>query len=301
MNTTLTVSPGGLRAWLLAIRPRTLPAAASPIFVGSAVAWRLGGFHWGAALASLVGALLLQIASNLANDVFDFEQGKDTHERLGPVRVVQSGLLSPFAVRRGLLGVLVLSLLVGCYLVGKAGWPIVIVGLASMLAAVAYTAGPFPLGYNGLGDLFVFIFFGPVAVIGTAFVQTEWVAPEAVWASIPVGALTANILVVNNLRDRNEDQKTGKRTLVVRFGKQFAMRQAQLSLLVAFLIPLGFAWVLHRPWPVVLPLFILPASLGWLRAIEATEGRPMNEHLARAAKLLLAHSALFSLGLVLSP
>jgi 1,4-dihydroxy-2-naphthoate octaprenyltransferase len=269
--------------------------------VGSAVAWRLEGFHWGAAFAALLGALLLQIASNLANDVFDFEHGKDTHERLGPVRVVQAGLLSPDAVRRGLLCVLGLAVLVGCYLVGKAGWPIVIVGVASMLAAVAYTGGPYPLGYNGLGDLFVFLFFGPVAVIGTTFVQTEWVSPEAVWASIPVGALTANILVVNNLRDRHEDAKTGKRTLVVRFGKHFAMRQAQMSLLVAFLIPLGFAWVLRRPWPILLPAIALPACLQWLRAIESTEGRPMNEQLARAAKLLLIHSVLFSVGLVLSP
>jgi 1,4-dihydroxy-2-naphthoate octaprenyltransferase len=233
--------------------------------------------------------------------VFDFEQGKDTSERLGPVRVVQAGLLSPAAVRRGLTVVLGFAVLVGCYLVGKAGWPIVIVGMASMLAAVAYTAGPFPLGYNGLGDIFVFAFFGPVAVIGTTFVQTEWVSPQAIWASIPVGALTANILVVNNLRDRTEDRKTGKRTLVVRFGKQFAMHQARVSLLVAYLVPLGFAWVLRRPWPVLLPLLLLPAVLRWLRAIETTEGRPMNEQLARAAKLLLAHSLLFSVGLVLSP
>jgi 1,4-dihydroxy-2-naphthoate octaprenyltransferase len=295
------VVPGSFAAWRLAIRPKTLPAALAPVIVGTAIAFREGGLHWGAAFAAAVGALLLQITSNLANDVFDFEQGKDTKERLGPVRVVQANLLTAQEVRTGLGVVMALSLLVGSYLVGKAGWPLVIVGLASIAAALAYTAGPYPLGYHGLGDLFVFIFFGPVAVIGTVYVQCEELSQQALWASIPVGLLTTNILVVNNLRDRVEDARTGKRTLVVRFGKHFAMSQALANLAVSALCTLYFCWLTRRPWPLILPALTLPAAFRWYRELRRTEGVAMNELLARAARLLFVFSLLFSLSLVLSP
>lgn len=296
-----SIEPGSLRAWLLGIRPKTLPAATAPVLLGTAIASRLGGLHWGAALAALVGALLLQITSNLANDVFDYEKGKDTAERLGPTRVVQAGLLTPAQVRRGLVAVLLGCLLVGSYLVGKTGWPLVVVGLAAMLAALAYTAGPYPLGYHGLGDVFVFLFFGPVAVAGTTFAQCEWLAPDALIASIAMGTLTGNILVVNNLRDRTEDAKTGKRTLAVRFGKHFAMRHALTNLVLAYLVPLYFCWQSRRPWPLLLPLLAVPWAVRWYRALGNTEGRAMNPLLAEAGKLLLVFSVLFSTGLLLSP
>lgn len=294
------VVPGSLSAWRLAIRPKTLPAALAPVLVGTAVAYRVGGLHWGAAVAAMLGALLLQVASNLANDVFDYEQGKDTADRLGPVRVVQSKLLTAKEVRAGLTFVIVCSCLVGSYLIGKAGWPVVVLGLASILAALAYTAGPYPLGYHGLGDLFVFVFFGPVAVIGTQYVQCEWVSVEAVWASIPMGLLTTNILVVNNLRDRAEDGRTGKRTLAVRFGKHFAMYQALGCLVLSYLFTISFCWFSTRPWPLLLPALTLPMARRWYLALGTTEGRAMNELLARAAKLLIVFALLFSVALVLS-
>jgi 1,4-dihydroxy-2-naphthoate octaprenyltransferase len=248
----------------------------------------------------MLGALLLQVASNLANDVFDYEQGKDTSERLGPIRVVQAKLLTAKEVRIGLAVVIAASLLDGSYLVGKAGWPLVVVGLASILAALAYTAGPYPLGYHGLGDLFVFIFFGLIAVIGTQYVQCEWVSTQAIWASIPVGLLTTNILVVNNLRDRVEDARTGKRTLVVRFGKHFAMYQAAANLAVSYGTLIYFCWQTHQPWPILLPGLTLPLAIRWYREIGRTEGPAMNALLARAAQLLILFAALFSISLVVS-
>src|SRR6187551_3259317 len=200
-----TVRAHSLLAWWIACRPKTLSAAAVPVAVGSAVAHKLGGFVWQPALAALVGALLLQIGSNFANDVFDFEKGADTQERLGPLRAVQAGLVSPRAMRRGIWVVFGLALLVGSYLTYLSGPAIIIIGLASIASAVLYTAGPYPLGYHGLGDLFVMIFFGFVAVCGTVFVQLGTVPVLAIWAAVPVGSLATAILVVNNVRDRDTD------------------------------------------------------------------------------------------------
>lgn len=293
-------APGSFAAWIVAIRPKTLPAALAPVLVGTAIAYRASALHVAASLAAALGALLLQIASNLANDVFDFEQGKDTQARLGPVRAVQSGLLSPRQVRVGLLVTFIGCLLVGSYLVGRGGWPIVAVGLASMLAAVAYTAGPYPLGYHGLGDLFVFLFFGPVAVMGTTYVQSGSISSEAWWASLALGALTTNILVVNNLRDRFEDEKTGKRTLAVRFGKHFAMGEAAAMLLIGYAVPLYFSTLSRSGWPMGLTILTLPLAIRWHRAVGRTEGKNLNPLLASAAQFLLLHSLLFSVALTVS-
>jgi 1,4-dihydroxy-2-naphthoate octaprenyltransferase len=187
--------------WMLAIRPRTLPAAAAGVIMGSALAWRDGFFRLDAAFACLLTALLLQIGSNLANDVFDFERGTDTPERLGPVRVTQAGLLTPSQIKVGLAVVFALAALFGLYLAWLGGWPIIIIGIAAILSAIAYTGGPFPLGYYGLGDLFVFIFFGLASVAGTYYVQAGFVSAAAWWMSIPPGLIITAILVVNNLRD----------------------------------------------------------------------------------------------------
>ena len=293
------VHAGSLRAWVLACRPATLSAAAVPVLVGSAVAHVQGGIRWGPALAALVGALLLQVGANLANDVFDYEKGADTAERLGPTRTVQSGLLSARAVRRAMVLVFLLALLVGVYLTSVAGVAIVVIGLCSIAAAIAYTGGPYPLGYHGLGDVFVMLFFGFVAVCGTAFVQLATVPALALWASVPVGALATAILVVNNVRDRVTDAQAGKRTLAVRFGKAGGIAEYALLIGAAYLVPVillvtdqAGAWVL-------LPGLTLLFAIALVRRLVTSEGRALNPTLVNTAKLLLAFGLLFTLGLVL--
>jgi 1,4-dihydroxy-2-naphthoate octaprenyltransferase len=287
-------------AWIIAIRPKTLPAAIAPVVVGVAAAHRQGAVALLPAAHCLMGALLLQVASNLANDVFDYEQGKDTEARLGPIRAVQSGLLTPKQARLGLGLVLAGCVLVGTYLVAVSGWPLLAVGILSMLAALAYTAGPYPLGYHGLGDAFVFLFFGPVAVVGTQFAVVGTVTASAFWAAVPMGALTTNILVVNNLRDRAEDAQTGKRTLAVRFGERFALGQALALLSLAYLTTVYFGVRTGSPWPLVLPLISLPLAIRWFLQLRSTRGRAMNALLARAAQILILFGSLFALGLWIS-
>ena len=292
-------APGSFQAWVLAARPPTLTAAVVPVAVGTACAQAAGGFNAGPALAALTGALLLQIAANFANDVFDFEKGADTAERLGPTRAVQAGLLSAGSVRRGLWIVLGLALLVGVYLTAVAGLPVIAIGLASMAAAVAYTGGPYPLGYHGLGDVFVMLFFGFVAVMGTAFVQLGHVNELTVWAALPVGALATAILVVNNLRDLETDRRAGKRTLAVRLGERGAVIEYALLLAVAYLVPVAL-FVTGRAGPAaVAPLVTLPLALRLLRQVAKERGRALNPLLAKTAKLLFVHGLLFALGLAL--
>jgi 1,4-dihydroxy-2-naphthoate polyprenyltransferase len=295
------VRPGSLRAWVIAARPPTLSAALVPVAVGTACAAVEGPLRAGPAVAALTGALLLQIAANFANDVFDYEKGADTAERLGPVRAVQAGLLSPATVRRGLYAVLVLALLVGAYLTAMSGPVIVAIGLASMLAAVAYTGGPYPLGYHGLGDIFVMLFFGFVAVLGTTFVQVGRVTELALWASVPVGALATAILVVNNLRDIATDRVAGKRTLAVRWGERGALIEYVLLLAAAYLVPLVVFLRGRATLTILLPWLTLPLAVRLAGAVRRERGRALNPLLARTAALLLVHGLLLALGLVLMP
>ncbi len=218
-------APLALSVWIGASRPRTLPAAVAPVLAASALAWRDGDFVAPAALACLAFALLVQIGTNFANDYYDFVKGADTVERVGPRRAVASGWVAPEKMKRAMIGVFVAAFVVGLTLLGYGGWPLLVIGVASIVCGVAYTGGPYPLGYNGLGDVFVFVFFGLVAVGATYFVQTGVVTPEAWIIGAGVGALAANILVVNNYRDVETDARAGKRTLVVRFGKKFARAQ----------------------------------------------------------------------------
>jgi 1,4-dihydroxy-2-naphthoate octaprenyltransferase len=291
------VRPGSLRAWVLAARPPTLFAAVVPVLVGSACALAAGAFRPLPALAALVGALLLQIAANFANDVFDYEKGADTAERLGPVRAVQAGLLTAESVRRGLWVTLGLSLLVGVYLTAVAGPAIVVIGLASMLAAVAYTGGPYPLGYHGLGDVFVMLFFGFVAVGGTTFVQTGEVTPLSLYAAVPVGALATAILVVNNLRDRETDARAGKRTLAVRLGERGALIEYFTLLSLAYAVPLALYASGRAGIGALAPLLTLPLAAALVRKVARERGPALNPLLARTAKLLFVHGVLFALGL----
>jgi len=286
--------------WILAIRPRTLFVGATPVLVGAAIGHRSGSFAPLPALAALVGALLLQIGSNLANDVFDYEKGADTEERLGPVRVTQAGLLSPSAMKRGMAVVFGLALLVGVYLTWVAGWPIVVIGLLSIAAAIAYTGGPYPLGYNGLGDVFVFLFFGLVAVMGTAWVSSGEVSVQAAYAGAAVGALATNVLVVNNVRDAEQDVKAGKRTLVVRFGRSFGIAEYGACLLLAYVVPLGFVLAGFASALTLLPWATLPLALKLLSRVRREKGAALNLVLANTAKLVFLHGLLFALGLAVA-
>lgn len=284
------------QVWLLAARPKTLPAAAAPVIVGTAVATSDGVFRFWPAFAALLGALLIQIGTNFANDVFDFKKGADTGERLGPLRVTQAGLLSSRQVFGGMWLVFALSVIVGLYLVYVGGWPIVIIGVLSILSGIAYTGGPFPLGYNGLGDLFVFIFFGLIAVCGTYYVQAGVVGPASVWAAGPIGLLATAILVVNNLRDVDTDRQAGKKTLAVRFGVSGARIEYVLVLALAYLIPV-VGWLLNAlPATVLLTWLSLPLAFGLIKAIYRDHGRALNASLGGTARLELVYALLLAVG-----
>jgi 1,4-dihydroxy-2-naphthoate octaprenyltransferase len=287
--------------WLAATRPRTLPAAVAPVLVGSAFAWSDHAFVWPAALACLGFALLIQIGTNFANDYYDFIKGADTVERVGPRRAVASGLVAPLAMKAAMTAVFVAAFLVGLSLLNYGGWPLLVIGVASIVCGIAYTGGPFPLGYNGLGDLFVFIFFGLVAVCATYFVQAGAITADVFLASTGVGLLAANILVVNNYRDVETDAKAGKRTLVVRFGRRFARLQFGVSLVVAFTIPVHlFLRGGYEP-VILLPLAIAPLALRQVNRLEASETpAELIVLLGDTGKLLALYAVLFSAGLVLS-
>lgn len=293
-----TVVPGSLRAWILAARPQTLSAAFVPVAVGTAVAHVAGGVAWGPALAALLGAFLLQIGTNFANDVFDHEKGADTEARLGPTRAAASGLLTPRALYVGMVVAFGLALAVGAYLIAIAGWPIVVIGVASILSGIAYTGGPYPLGYHGLGDIFVMIFFGFVAVCGTTFVQLGTVPRDAWIASVPVGALATAILVVNNVRDRVTDVHAGKRTLAVRLGRRAGELEYLGLLIAAYAAPIALAVLHASPWPLS-PLVTLPLAVRRFSELRRLEGAPLNATLAGTAKLLLLHGVLLAAGLAI--
>ncbi len=292
-----TISP--IQAWLLAARPKTLWAAVAPVVVGTACAFSVGGSWLLPALACLSVALWVQIGTNFANDVFDFEKGADTGDRLGPTRAVQAGWLTPAQMRRGMWLAFAACFVSGLVLVWAGGWQMLVVGLASILSGLAYTGGPFPLAYNGLGDVFVMIFFGFVAVVGTAYVQVGRIPELAWWAAVPVGALATAILVVNNLRDRPTDAKAGKRTLAVRFGIAFTHGEYVLLVAASYVAPL-ILWGrgLAGPW-VFLPLLTLPQALRLIRRIFRDEGQALNPSLGATARLLLLFSLLLAAGLVI--
>ncbi|MBK9259655.1 MAG: 1,4-dihydroxy-2-naphthoate polyprenyltransferase [Polyangiaceae bacterium] len=295
------VRAGSLRAWILASRPATLTAAIVPVLVGSAVAHAVGGFRLLPALAALVGAMLIQIATNFANDVFDHEKGADTEDRLGPTRATASGLLTARQMRAALVTTLALTLIPGAYLVWVGGWPIVVIGIASMLSGVAYTGGPYPLGYHGLGDVFVFVFFGLVAVCGTVFVQANSIPLLAWLAASAVGAIATAILVVNNVRDRETDVKAGKRTLAVRLGKRGGIIEYVGLFVVAYAVPVLAIVLTNAGLWVLLPLMTVPLAVHLAIALATKEGRPLNAVLGQTAMLLLVYGVLLSVGLVLSP
>ncbi|HEY6948231.1 MAG TPA: 1,4-dihydroxy-2-naphthoate polyprenyltransferase [Gemmatimonadales bacterium] len=288
------------QAWGMAIRPRTLPAGAAGVVMGSALAWADGRFRLDAFLACLAASLLLQIGSNLANDVFDFERGTDTPERLGPTRVTQSGLLSPAQVKAGMAVVFGLAALVGLYVAWLGGWPIVVLGVAAILAAIAYTGGPFPLGYHGLGEVFVFVFFGVASVAGTYYVQAGSVTTAAWYMTLPPGLVITAILVVNNLRDIDLDRKGGKLTLAVRLGERGTKAEYVACMVAAYLVlPLAAA-IRVVPWWALLAWLSLPLALRATRVVLTRKGRPLNAALADTGMAALLFSLLFWVGMVVS-
>jgi len=288
------------KIWWLAIRPRTLPAAASGVVMGSAIAWKDNSFQLLPALAALFVALLLQIGSNVANDVYDFERGADTVERHGPVRVTQARLLTPAQVKRGMWVIFGLAALCGLYLAYVRGWVVILIGVVAIISAIAYTGGPFPLGYHGLGDLFVFIFFGLVAVTGTYYVQVASISNAAWWMAIPVGLIITAILVVNNLRDIENDRAAGKRTLAVLMGAKASRIEYVLCVGIAYLtIPLLIVMNII-PFASLLAWLSLPIAIKSTRIVFTQQGRPLNAALAGTGQTALVYSILFWAGILFS-
>ena len=294
----------GARIWLMAARPRTLPAAIAPVLVGSAVAsWAMGGddFRAGAFAAALIGSIFIQIGTNLANDYSDAKRGADTGDRLGPVRVTSAGLIAPRRVLYATWLAFGVAVVAGVYLATVAGPVILAVGAASIAAGVLYTGGPRPYGYAGMGELFVFLFFGLVAVNGSYFVQVEELDWLPFGLSIAVGFLSTAILVVNNVRDIETDRRAGKRTLAVRLGRERTRRLFAGLVIGAFaVLPLGLAAADGPAWG-LLGLAGAPLAVGPARAVfRSTDGPSLNAALAQTGMLLAAFSLLLSAGILIA-
>lgn len=288
------------KIWLMAVRPKTLWAAVSPVLVGSAMAAGDGLFYWPAAAIALAGALLIQIGTNFANDYFDFIQGADTGERLGPLRVTQAGLVEPRIIKRAFILVFALAFLIGLYLVYRGGWPILAVGLLSILFGILYTGGPYSLGYNGLGDIFVLIFFGPVAVGGTYYVQALSLNWPVMVAGLGPGLISMALLAVNNLRDIDTDRQAGKRTLAVRYGAKFARMEYLICILLPAIIPGLLAFQIGGHRFAFLTLLALPAALpGMKLVLGKSHGKILNKALENTGKVLFVYGLLFTIAWLL--
>lgn len=290
--------PAPLVAWLAATRPATLTAAVGPVAVGTALAAADASLAVMPALAALFGAVMIQIGTNFYNDHADHVRGADTEERVGPARAVQKGWLTSRQMLVGTAVAFLLAAAAGVYLIAVAGWPILILGLVSIAAGLAYTGGPMPLAYVGLGDVFVLAFFGVGAVCGTYFVQAHALPIHVVGASISVGALATAILVVNNLRDRHTDARAEKRTLVVRFGRGFGLAEYAGLILLAYAVVVALAWQRgQNGW--LLPLLSAPLAVRSLRNVFEREGAALNDELGATAKVGLLFSALLAVGVLL--
>jgi 1,4-dihydroxy-2-naphthoate polyprenyltransferase len=298
---TGTAAPSVTRIWLMAARPKTLPVGLAPVLVGTALAATADVFHPLRFAAALLGALFIQVGANLSNDYSDARRGADAEDRLGPVRVTAGGLVPPRQVLVATYVTFALAILCGVYLIAVAGWQLLLVGAASIVAGVLYTGGPRPYGYEGLGELFVFLFFGIVAVAGSYFVQTERLVWEAFALAVPVGLLASAVLVVNNVRDLDTDRRAGKRTLAVRLGR------ARTRSLYAGMVYLAFAlapvtWVFGPlgPW-LLLPFLALPLAAPVVRTVRTrSDGPSLNEALAQTGRLELVYCVLLCAGLLLS-
>ena len=281
-----------MNAWLLASRPKTLSAAVVPVLIGTALAPRI---DWLMFACALLGALFIQIGTNFVNDALDFKRGADTVERLGPLRVTQAGLLSAGAVLRAAYVCFALAAACGIPLIMRGGWPIVIIGVTSIVAAYAYTGGPYPLAYNGLGELFVMIFFGFVAVGGSYYVQTLSIDAAAIVAGFAAGSLACVLLVINNLRDIRNDEASGKKTMAVRFGEGFARFEVAFFSFAPLIAAMFIAQLRHRDW-LLLPLADALLALELIRRVNKSSGRELNRCLALAGAMQWIFGILFVCG-----
>jgi len=299
--TRAATRPSSRRIWLMAARVRTLPAAIAPVLVGTALAGYFGVFHALRFAAALIGAIFIQIGTNLSNDYSDARRGADTEDRLGPVRVTAGGLVPPRQVLVATYLTFGVAVLAGVYLIVVAGWQLLLVGAASILAGVLYTGGPRPYGYEGLGELFVFLFFGIVAVAGSYFVQVRHLDWEAFALAVPVGLIASGILVVNNVRDIDTDRRAGKRTLAVRLGRGRTRIMFAVMIYVAFLLtPVTWAFGPLGPW-LLLPWLSVPVAARVVRVVRnRTDGLSLNGALAQTGMLQLLFCALLAAGLLLS-
>lgn len=289
-----------LKVWIEAARPKTLAAAFTPVIVGAGIAWHDSVFNTTSTSVALICAFLIQIGTNFANDYYDFIKGADTHERIGFQRATAAGLIAPKTMRNATIITMGLAFLIGQYLIWIGGWQVLVIGLLSLLFGILYTGGPYPLGYNGLGDIFVFIFFGIVAVMGTYYVNAlEW-SGASFWASLAVGGLCTNILVINNLRDVEQDTKAGKRTLGVMFGETALKMEYSLMLLLAYAVPLHFYFRLDYGLWILSPFLVLPLGLiHAMRVWNETEKVNLNKVLEQTAKFMALFGILFTIGIVL--
>lgn len=290
-----------LQPWVLAARPKTLPAAISPILIGIGISVYLGHFHIGAAIAALMCAVFIQIGTNYANDVVDFTRGHDQSDRLGPLRVTQAGLLTPKQVWGGGIAAFGLAVAAGLYLTVIAGWPVILIGAASILAGLAYSAGPVPLVNTGLADLFVLIFFGWTAVVGTVFVITLSVPIEAWLGGLAAGVLTVNILVVNNIRDIVSDRRAGRKNIPVLYGRQGGEIEYLIMLGVAYLTPLALFLIMGWQPCILLTYLTLPTAVKTYKELRKTpDGKLLNIQLAKTAQMLFLYSLAMAAGFMLS-
>jgi len=299
MNSISITSTKKFYRWILAARPKTLPAAIVPVVVGSSIAIYYNKFNLIASLTALFCSLLFQIGANFVNDLFDYLHGTDKKERTGPQRAVASGLISVNEMKLGIIIVFGLSFLLGLYLVYLGGWFIFLIGVLSIITAVAYTAGPFPLAYHALGDIAVFLFFGFAGTIGTYYVQAKEITPLIFWASVPVGALITNILVVNNYRDREEDKLSGKNTLAVILGEKFSRLQYVFFMILSYLILFVVYFTFKKSVFVFLPVLSLPIAIKLIKMIYTLKGKELNKTLELTAKLSAIYGLLFAAGILL--
>ena len=301
MNALAGPGLSGVRIWTAAARLRTLPASIAPVLVGTALAGYAGTFHPLRFLAALVGAVFIQVGTNLSNDYSDARRGADTEDRLGPVRVTAGGLVPPGRVLLATYVSFGVAGLAGAYLVVVAGWQLLLVGAASILAGVLYTGGPRPYGYEGLGELFVFLFFGIVAVAGSYFVQVRHLNWEAFALAVPVGLLAAAILIVNNVRDIDTDRRAGKRTLAVRLGRARTRGLFAAVVILAYLLAPVTWWFGPLSAWLLLPALSLPLAVRLVRTVNSrTDGPSLNEALAGTGQLQLLFCVLMAAGLLLS-
>jgi len=288
-----------MKNWLLAVRVKTLPAAISPVILGSALAFHDGSFYLLICAMTLLAAVLIQIGTNFANDVFDFQKGTDREDRKGPLRVTHTGLISPEKMIRAMWLTFALAICLGFYLAWIGGWPIVWIGLLSIAAGILYTGGPYPLGYHGWGDVFVFIFFGLIAVSGTYYLQIGVISNLSIWMGAVMGMLSTAILVVNNLRDADTDKLSGKRTLAVRMGKYFSKIQYSLLMILPFILPIYLWWISETELSLLLTVFSIPLSFHLIKQIFSLTGSDLNLVLHRTARFLFIFTVLLSIGLVI--